>query len=406
MKKHAIASPSHAATWLACPNSLAAQIGQPEGDTSAADLGTAKHDLLNTCLKDGTDAKAYLGQAIDVGETQFVVDEDFARDVQTVIDSVRTRIENYRNLGCAVEILLSQDVPISHITGEESATGELDIALLVLWPEGHYSADVIDAKFGWTEVLAEENPQLMMYASGLMEAHDLLYGFYEFNLVIEQPARGTSEWTTTPDVIREFEKRAGKAASLALVIRDSYDMSLHPEQFHVTEKGCQWCKASAVCPARKAHVEALLGCTIEDFTVVDDSVSMLPVSELGNFFAQLETVEDWINAVRTRVEAEMLAGTKIPGLKLVAGKRGNRQWISDAEAEVMLKKFRIKSDEMYSKKLLGPKPILELLKDKPRQYKQIEALVTQAEGKPHVALDTDKRPALEIKPVDDGFELC
>jgi hypothetical protein len=150
----------------------------------------------------------------------------------------------------------------------------------------------------------------------------------------------------------------------------------------------------------------LLGCTIEDFTVVDDSVSMLPVSELGNFFAQLETVEDWINAVRTRVEAEMLAGTKIPGLKLVAGKRGNRQWISDAEAEVMLKKFRIKSDEMYSKKLLGPKPILELLKDKPRQYKQIEALVTQAEGKPHVALDTDKRPALEIKPVDDGFELC
>jgi len=36
----------------------------------------------------------------------------------------------------------------------------------------------------------------------------------------------------------------------------------------------------------------------------------------------------------------------------------------------------------------------------------VEQFVIQAEGKPHVALDSDKRPALEIKPVDDGFELC
>ena len=73
----------------------------------------------------------------------------------------------------------------------------------------------------------------------------------------------------------------------------------------------------------------------------------------------------------------------------------------------MMKKFRMKLEQMYSFKLLGPKPILEALKDQPRRLKQIEALVVQPNGKPHVALESDKRPALEITPVEDGFdELC
>ena len=70
----------------------------------------------------------------------------------------------------------------------------------------------------------------------------------------------------------------------------------------------------------------------------------------------------------------------------------------------MMKKFKMKIDQMYSFKLLGPKPILEALKDQPRRLKQIESLIVQPAGKPHVALDSDKRPALEIKPVEDGFE--
>jgi hypothetical protein len=137
----------------------------------------------------------------------------------------------------------------------------------------------------------------------------------------------------------------------------------------------------------------------------------LEVEQLGPTFATLELIEDWIKAVRARVELELLAGKSIPGLKLVAGKKGNRAWASDEEAEALMKKFKLKQDQMYSMKLLGPKPILDLLKDSPRRMKQIEAMVVQPQGKPHVALDSDKRPALEIKPVEDGFttieeDLC
>jgi len=239
------------------------------------------------------------------------------------------------------------------------------------------------------------------------------------NLIIEQPAR-SKESIEAPSIQVEvltdwIETVASPAAAKALLIRSMIgERALKTEDFKVTEKGCRWCKAAAVCPARVAHIEEVMGRSFEDvadLTPVGSGVTvdLLEPSELGSKFEALEIIEDWIKAVRARIEFELLAGKKIPGVKLVAGKKGNRQWVSDEEAEAMLKKFRVKQEQMYSFKLLGPKPILEVMKDRPRQLKHIEALIVQPNGKPHVALDSDKRPALEIKPVEDGFdteELC
>src|SRR5580698_3249744 len=98
---HAIASPSSAEKWLACANSLAAELGQPDTAGAAADLGTDKHSLLTDCLTFGTDASLYLGRVMGKGHK---VDEAFAADVQNVVDNVRARIQNYENLGHRVEM--------------------------------------------------------------------------------------------------------------------------------------------------------------------------------------------------------------------------------------------------------------------------------------------------------------
>ena len=412
-RPHALASPSKAAMWLVCANSLAANEGQPEGDRKAADLGTDKHELMTLCLEFYEDAVSYLGQPLGRGHT---VTKELAHDVQTVVDNVRERIRGYELRGCTVVLELDKAVPIEHITGESAATGTLDVALVVSWPDGHVSIDVIDAKFGYYEVTAEENPQLLMYASGELEEYALVEDVSrvtEVNLVIEQPLRGTTDWSTTPEWIAEWVDEAKRKAELALdIYYDRIDSPESPESpfmaqhFTVSEKGCMWCKAKAVCPALTKHVESTIEADFESFTeaVASDSVPLLEVSELAGKFEALEIIEDWINAVRARVELELLAGKQIPGLKLVAGKKGNRAWASDDEAEALMKKFKLKQDQMYSLKLLGPKPILDALKDSPRRLKQIEQLVIQPQGKPHVALDSDKRPALEIKPVEDGFE--
>jgi hypothetical protein len=404
-RPHALASPSKAEMWLACPNSLAANIGQPEGDKKAADLGTDKHELMTLCLEFNVDAMSYEGHLLKFGHT---VNKELAHDVQTVVGNVRERIRAFELRGCSVTLELDQAVPIGHITNEDNATGTLDIALCVSWPDGHSSLDVIDAKFGYSEVLAEENPQLLMYASGALEMFGLVEDFTEVNLVIEQPLRGTTEWSTTPEYIALWVERARPKAEKAILIHNMVgERALKTEGFGVSEKGCMWCKAKAVCPALMQHVEDTIGTSFEEIESGEDkpwSPDMRSVTLLGAIFPHLELIEDWIKGIRARVDLELLAGKQIPGLKLVAGKKGNRAWASDEEAEAMMKKFKMKQDQMYSFKLLGPKPILEVLKDQPRRLKQIESLIVQPAGKPHVALDSDKRPALETKPVEDGFD--
>ena len=401
---HALASPSSSAKWLNCANSLAMEIGQPEGDTGAADLGTDKHELLALCLEFGKNAMEYEGHILKKGHT---VNKEIAADVQTVLDSVRERIRAYELRGAVVTVEIEQDAPIDHITGETDATGRIDIVLRVSWPDGWTDADVIDAKFGYQEVLAKNNTQGLMYMSGVIEKFSLVDEFRNVSFVIEQPLRTNSEWTVTPAIINEWVEWASPRANKARTIylwAEMGERALKEEDFAPAEKTCQWCKAKAVCPALKAKVEGLIGASFEADEVKPADVDAIVIERLGGIFEHLELVEDWIKAVRARIEAEVLNGRPVPGVKVVAGKKGNRAWASDDEAEALMKKFKMKQDQMYSFKLLGPKPILDALKDQPRRLKQIEALVVQPAGKPHVVLESDKRPAIEITPVEDGFE--
>jgi hypothetical protein len=64
---------------------------------------------------------------------------------------------------------------------------------------------------------------------------------------------------------------------------------------------------------------------------------------------------------------------------------------------VALKAMRIKHAQMYDYKLASPTSIEKLVKADeigPRQWTKIQALITQSEGKPSVAPESDKRPAL------------
>jgi len=399
---HALASPSSSAKWLNCANSLAMEIGQPEGDNGAADLGTDKHELLALCLEFGKDAMDYAGHILKKGHT---VNRELAADVQTVLDSIRDRIHGYELRSGVVTVEIEQDVPIEHITGEAGATGRVDVVLFVVFPDGT-DVDVIDAKFGYQEVLAENNTQGLMYMSGVIEKFSLVDEFRNVSFVIEQPLRTNSEWTVTSAIINEWVEWASPRAAKAILIHKmAGERALKEEDFAPAEKTCQWCKAKAVCPALLKKVEETIGMDFDENLIEPQrEVNAIAIDLLGSKFAQLELIEDWIKAVRARIEAEVLNGRPVPGVKVVAGKKGNRAWASEEEAEAMMKKFKMKQDQMYSFKLLGPKPILDALKDQPRRLKQIEALVVQPAGKPHVVLESDKRPAIELTPVEDGFD--
>jgi hypothetical protein len=69
----------------------------------------------------------------------------------------------------------------------------------------------------------------------------------------------------------------------------------------------------------------------------------------------------------------------------------------------MKKSFRLPDDDVYNKVLISPTSAEKLLKDTPKRWVKVDALITRGEGKPSVVPATDKRPALAITSLADDF---
>lgn len=139
----------------------------------------------------------------------------------------------------------------------------------------------------------------------------------------------------------------------------------------------------------------------------EQRIGQLDDDHLAICMDSVDLVEGWCKAVRAEVERRMLAGTPVPGWKLVQGKQGNRTWSDEAEAQKLLKSFRLRDDVMYDFSLISPTSAEKLHAAgtiKPRQYDKLQDLITRSNGKPSVAPATDKRPALDIGKVEDQFE--
>lgn len=382
----------------------------PDTSSEFADEGTAAHTLASMALTESKDALAYLGRIIKVERTgqpdnEFEVDEDMAGYVQTYIDLVRQLAEGGT-------LLVEQRVPIDHMTSEEGAEGTSDV--IIITADGDELID-IDLKYGrGVKVFAEDNEQLLMYASGAVRKFGLLGDFKRIRVLISQPrvSEAPSEWTITIDELREFEKRA---ASAALSVRNAFTfhktgvlLTQGLSYFAPGDKQCRWCKAKATCPALAREISKTV---LDDFEVLGnphESATPVPVpadaARLGVFRARVELIEEWCRAVCAAVDNRLNAGEPVPGWKLVDGKKGNRAWGDKTQVEEALKAARLKHEEMYSYALISPTQAeKKLKKEKPRVWKRLMELITQAAGKPSVAPESDPRPAVQPGATADDF---
>lgn len=181
------------------------------------------------------------------------------------------------------------------------------------------------------------------------------------------------------------------------------------DDFTPGEKQCRFCKAKATCPSLATAVaeEIALGAPAspEEFAVLEPRVDT-DAARLARAMSAVGLIEDWCKAVRAEVERRLLAGDPVAGFKLVQGKRGNRKWADEAEATEALKSMRLKVEEMYDLKLITPTTAEKLAKAGtlgPRQWTRLQDLITQAEGSPSVAPESDKRPAL-VRAAAEDFE--
>jgi hypothetical protein len=171
---------SGAAGWMTCHGKLAMEADKPDKSSPDADRGSAAHYLAALCLINGRnpsdyeykgvvcwekpgerDGQVLFGDVLPegaVGRSVWKIDQKMVDDVTGYVEDVRRRAKGG-------ELLVEERVEFGTAIGLPGAFGTADAVIL--------SADgteliIEDYKNGFTEVVAERNPQLMLYALGVL----------------------------------------------------------------------------------------------------------------------------------------------------------------------------------------------------------------------------------------------
>jgi hypothetical protein len=374
---------------MACPGSVALEAPFPDTSSEFAAEGTLAHEVAAKCLDSGLDPVALIGKEFDVDGFNFTVDRTMADHVADYMKLVREYAEGG-------ELLIEKRVGIGHLTGEEGAGGTSD-AIIIKGTE----IIVVDLKYGvGVRVDADNNPQLMMYALGALNEYDIIGDFDTVTMVIHQPRLNhVSEYSVPVEQLLKFGDDVRQAADR--VRWDDADVV-------PGEKQCKFCKAKATCPALRAEMAEVVGgsADLSDFADLipqevssETSDNYLPIA-----MSKVDMIEQWCKAVRAETERRLLAGQPVTGYKLVQGRTGNREWKDPKVVEEMMKKtFRLRDDQVYDFKLISPTKAEKTFKENPKRWANLQEQIVRGEGKPSVAPATDKRPAMDIKPVMDDF---
>ena len=431
---------------MLCAGSHVLQQGQPDNANGYAAEGTAAHQVLTWAGQRDKNAIDFLGRTIRLDEGgrvipdaepgrastyEYTVDETMAEHVQVCLDYVRE---------VAGDCPVLYDVKVNYASylgvPEDEAWGTADV--IILLPD---EIVVVDFKYGMgVEVKAgydvievdgvilerprkAPNPQMGCYGLGALTAYRDFADFERARLVISQPriTKAPSEYDLSIEALENWGltdvrlavakcQRAEATIEMISNIKHWDDSYLNPG-----EKQCRFCKAKSTCRALRNEV-ALTVLGSEPATPDEFAEASIPDGLPGDFdgaqwlsacLQKVDLIEDWCKGIRAEVERRLLAGESVPDFKIVAGKRGNRQFRDEAEAEAMLKSMRLKLEDMYDLKLISPTTAEKRAKAGvigPRQWTKLQELIVQREGKPHVAHVSDPRPALTVQPVADEFQ--
>lgn len=415
-QEHALLSPSAAKKWLGCPAALACEFGIPNESGQAAVLGTAMHTISEIHLNRYIDGTA---RALEADEGCYVMDNGKGGIVakakapkggvlitKDMIDQCRKYTDYCKPIIDAADYVklemraeLTQILHPGYVDTARASTdgspvyvqtfGTADLVAVMPRADGEHMLIIGDLKTGRHRVEAKENKQLMLYALGVMRRLRRKYDITLVRLVIFQPyAGGESEWDITPEALAQFGKFAAARAVMALDVFYKGRKLVKISDFKPSADACQWCRFAEKCTARaKSAVQIGSGQSASDSDLSDTGSTEMTPEQLKAAYDKLPELRQHIATIEKAVYSALHKGVKVPGLKLVECKPGNRSWGDPeaVEAELSRKESRI----MHKEVLLSPTEAEKAAP--PELWERLSAMVTRKPGQPSVAPEDDKR---------------
>jgi hypothetical protein len=367
---------STAARRMGCPRSyrLEQLVPKDERGSEYAREGTALHELMAMALRDNvepTEILPYTFTASD-GSWTFTVDralwDDKGEPALAAYDAFVARVED--EIGDDMRILVERRVAVPGIPG---AFGTSDII-------GRCGDEVfvIDWKFGFKPVEAEDNKQLQFYAAGALNTEADWIGAVAddtpVTLAIVQPLNRQSgkdivqEWTTDVAGLRRY------VSELQLAVEEAQ----REDARMAKGSWCGFARCKTVCPLHLNAV-AVLG---ERLTALKEKQATSNGSpddrrDWGQAYAELlelaELAEPLIGEIFGQAHAYVEQGNPIPGWALEAKKAGARSWaIDERRLKLFFKRHRVKMSEWTDTKIKSPAQIEKLMKPRgveiPKHY--------------------------------------
>lgn len=375
---HSPLGASSAERWMTCPGSytLLSKLELPPTEEKDFQVeGTAAHEALAHCLKNGSEAWEIVGQEFN----KVIVSQEMADAIQVFLS--RDSEDLASEIAAVREFT---EVSLQH-PQHELCYGTVDRGLV--WP-GIKRIKVKDFKYGaGIAVEVKENPQIMYYAYLLLSKLDI-HEPHEWRVELEivQPR---IDWH--PDgIIRTWETDAqyildwGNSTLLPAMQAAQIDLDF------VAGEHCRFCPAKLVCPLMRS----LYGAAMQ---ADPNEIKELTTDELARAYGFKDAVKHYIRAMEEEMMRRLMAGQKHPAVKLVQ-KKANRVWKSEAKDELIAK---LGADKVFTEPAFkGPAEIEKLGVEAKKLVK--EFAFTPNTGFT-VAMADDKRVAVTIETAIQAF---
>ena len=374
---HALLGASSAHRWLNCPGSALLTADMPDTTSEYAAEGTLAHTVCENAARHILSLDYTVLSPAKNPKWKEMPPQEMLECADLYVRTIQEIAEPLHNPYIALEqrVDYSKWVPSGFCT--------VDCIII-----GDGTLTVIDYKHGkGVQVEAEDNPQLMLYALGALERYQYLYEISTVRWGIVQPRNGGisfSEPRFKESILQWAKDTVKPAAALAM----TKNAPFNPGDW------CRFCKARGSCHARSDY-----NLSLEGFE--KKPAKLLTPEEMGGILLRGKDLLKWYSDVEDEALTRLLTGGHVPGWKAVEG-RAIRAW-SDAEA-AFRKAVEIGVPEQM---LWEKKPVTLAALEKTlgkKEFAPLTEFVTVPPGKPALAPESDKRPAILAQPsAEDDF---